>query len=88
MKHLYTKVLDREIGLRNTKYRRVHDLYGDKQFVRDLDIVNELSGHTGCVNALWYGEPIYTLSLSFTDTSLSLVGPSRESSLPRAQMIK
>ncbi|KAK7627835.1 wd and tetratricopeptide repeat protein [Phyllosticta citricarpa] len=56
MKHLYSKVLDREIGLRNTKYRRVHDLYGDRQFIRDLDIVNELSGHTGCVNALCWSK--------------------------------
>lgn len=54
MRHqLYSKLLDRELGLRDTKYSRVRDIYGDRQWIRDLDIVNELSGHSGCVNALW-----------------------------------
>lgn len=50
---LYSKLLNRELGLRDNKYARVHDIYGDRRWVRDLDIVNELSGHSGCVNALW-----------------------------------
>ncbi|KAK8191560.1 WD and tetratricopeptide repeat-containing protein [Phyllosticta capitalensis] len=72
MKHLYTKVLDREIGLRNTKYRRVHDLYGDKQFVRDLDIVNELSGHTGCVNALCWSKSGELLASGSDDQMINI----------------
>lgn len=28
-------------------------LYGSRAWVDDLDIVNELGGHSGCVNALW-----------------------------------
>lgn len=31
---------------------KVRSIYGDKNLVRNLDIVNELDGHTGCVNAL------------------------------------
>ena len=30
----------------------IKGLYGNKNWVEDLDIVNELGGHTGCVNAL------------------------------------
>ena len=43
------------------KDRSVKALYGDKSWAQDLDIVNELGGHTGCVNALRYGS---TTSLS------------------------
>ncbi|RMZ80016.1 hypothetical protein DV738_g3038, partial [Chaetothyriales sp. CBS 135597] len=32
--------------------RSIKTLYGHRSFVQDLDIVNELGGHTGCVNAL------------------------------------
>lgn len=37
--------------------RTVKSLYGDKSWVEDLDIVNELGAHTGCVNALRYTYP-------------------------------
>ena len=33
-------------------YSDVRGIYGDKTWVNDLDIVNELGGHSGCVNAL------------------------------------
>lgn len=36
----------------NTGETSVGSLYGSKKFVDDLDITNELYGHTGCVNAL------------------------------------
>ena len=39
----------------------VRRLYGNKAWVRDLDIVNELGGHTGCVNALRYASADHTL---------------------------
>lgn len=32
----------------------VRGLYGSKAWVDDLDIINELYGHKGCVNALRY----------------------------------
>lgn len=34
---------------KKTKYRK---LYTDRSLIDDLDIVNELEGHSGCVNAL------------------------------------
>lgn len=45
------RLLRRELGVR-TQYSSVSGLYGDHEFVQDLDIVNELEGHSGCVNAL------------------------------------
>lgn len=30
----------------------INKLYGDRRWVRDLDIIAELRGHDGCVNAL------------------------------------
>lgn len=32
--------------------RSVKKLYGHTSWTEDLDIVNELGGHSGCVNAL------------------------------------
>jgi nuclear receptor interaction protein len=50
---VYDRLLQREIGQAGSKYTGVHGVYGDRQWVEDMDIVNELEGHTGCVNALW-----------------------------------
>lgn len=45
------RVMNREIG--GKEYlSTIGDMYGDKLWVDELDIVNELGGHTGCVNAL------------------------------------
>jgi DDB1- and CUL4-associated factor 6 len=41
----------RESG-ETSKYNSYKGLYGDQKWVDDLDIVNELGGHNGCVNAL------------------------------------
>ena len=30
----------------------VPSLYGSRKLVEDLDIIGELGGHTGCINAL------------------------------------
>lgn len=50
---LNDRLLWREAGhsLGNTALRGI---YGDRSLVEDLDIVNELGGHSGCVNALRY----------------------------------
>jgi DDB1- and CUL4-associated factor 6 len=45
------RLLRREIG-DTSRYGHVRGIYGDKKWATDLDIVNELDGHTGCVNAL------------------------------------
>lgn len=47
------KLLKRSLG-ESRKSGSVNTLYGDKTWVQDLDIVNELGAHTGCVNALRY----------------------------------
>lgn len=54
MKHtVYDRLLRREVGQERNRYSDVRGIYGDRQWVEDMDIVNELEGHNGCVNALW-----------------------------------
>ena len=50
---VYDRLLRRELGLRKS-YCNIAGIYGDKKFIDDLDIINELGSHSGCVNALWY----------------------------------
>ncbi|KAL8704988.1 MAG: hypothetical protein Q9201_001885 [Fulgogasparrea decipioides] len=50
---LQDRLLRRELG-QSPRYTAVDGLYGDRSWVEDLDIVNELGGHSGCVNALRY----------------------------------
>lgn len=49
---LYDRLWRRESG-EPSQYASLSGIYGSKEWVDDLDIVNELGGHTGCVNALW-----------------------------------
>ncbi len=51
---IHERLLQRSIGDRPRRKTRVKDFYGDRAMIDDLDIVNELGGHTGCVNALRY----------------------------------
>lgn len=53
---LEKRLLRRELG-DNTPYSSIAGIYGDKTWIDDMDIVNELGGHTGCVNALRYSTP-------------------------------
>ncbi|KAI9798070.1 MAG: hypothetical protein M1833_004967 [Piccolia ochrophora] len=48
---LQDRLLRRELG-GTSRYSAIQGFYGDKAWVDDLDIVNELGGHSGCVNAL------------------------------------
>lgn len=48
---LRDRLLRRELGS-NPRHSKVQYLYGDRKWIHDLDIVNELDGHDGCVNAL------------------------------------
>lgn len=59
---LYDRLLRREQG-DITSYSAVRGMYGDKSWIDDMDIVNELGGHTGCVNALRYA--YYKLDAAF-----------------------
>jgi nuclear receptor interaction protein len=49
---VYDRLLRREVASDRKRYSGVSGIYGDRKWVQDLDIVNELEGHTGCVNAL------------------------------------
>lgn len=48
---LQDRLLRRELG-NKSRYSAVKGIYGDRSWIDDLDIVNELGGHSGCVNAL------------------------------------
>jgi nuclear receptor interaction protein len=48
---LQDRLLKREYG-DISRYSKIRAIYSDRQFISDLDIVNELNGHSGCVNAL------------------------------------
>ncbi|PYH90092.1 WD repeat-containing protein [Aspergillus ellipticus CBS 707.79] len=48
---LYDRIWRRESG-EVSRFASLHGIYGSKEWVEDLDIVNELGGHSGCVNAL------------------------------------
>ena len=50
---IYDRILRRELG-GTSSYSAINGIYGDKRWIDDLDIVNELGGHSGCVNALRY----------------------------------
>ena len=49
---VYDRLLKREFGQERRKYSDVRSIYGDRAWIDQLDIVNELEGHNGCVNAL------------------------------------
>ena len=48
---LEDRLLWRDLG-RPSQYSAIKGIYGDERWIDDLDIVNELGGHSGCVNAL------------------------------------
>jgi nuclear receptor interaction protein len=48
---LDVKLLRKQLGDKR-RHSSVKTIYGDRSWINDLDIVNELGGHTGCVNAL------------------------------------
>jgi len=54
---LSDRLLRRELQDSAGRSRKVRSIYGDKNWIRDLDIVNELDGHSGCVNALRSAAP-------------------------------
>jgi hypothetical protein len=84
---LSDRLLRRELQDSAGRSRKVRSIYGDKNWVRDLDIVNELDGHSGCVNALRFDIPPPAAHLDVSDMAVTLVGPSQVAFLPRAPMI-
>jgi nuclear receptor interaction protein len=69
---LSDRLLRRELQDSAGGLRKVRSIYGDKNWVRDLDIVNELDGHSGCVNALRFVTPPSAKHLRGVLTCLSL----------------
>lgn len=58
---VHDRLLRRELG-NTSQYAGIRGIYGAKEWIEDLDIVNELGGHTGCVNALRYGPSLFAVS--------------------------
>jgi nuclear receptor interaction protein len=57
------RLLRRELQDSAGGLRKVRSIYGDKNWIHDLDIVNELDGHSGCVNALRFAIPPSVIQL-------------------------
>lgn len=69
---LSTKLLARELncpGFRAPDYRK---LWADRSLITDLDIVNELDGHSGCVNALSWSRSGHLLASGSDDQHLNI----------------
>lgn len=71
---IYTKLYARELASPAVRaptiaYRR---LYSDLSLVADLDIINELDGHSGCVNALSWSKSGQLLASGSDDQHLNI----------------
>lgn len=64
---VYDRLLEREVGQQRRTYTDIRGIYGDQHWVDDLDIVNELEGHNGCVNALRYVYILLQLHTALAD---------------------
>ncbi|KAI9839127.1 MAG: hypothetical protein M1819_003120 [Sarea resinae] len=73
------RLLRRELG-DTSRYSAIQGLYGDRSFVDDLDIVNELGGHSGCVNALCWSRSGRLLASGSDDQHLNIHSYQPESS--------
>ncbi|KAK5944270.1 hypothetical protein PMZ80_003551 [Knufia obscura] len=65
------KLLKRSIAQKRF-HQSVRPLYGDHAWAKDLDIVNELGAHTGCVNALSWSTSGRLLASGSDDTYLNI----------------
>ena len=54
---VYDRLARREVSLGPQRYTGIRGIYGDRHWIENLDIVNELEGHSGCVNALRWAPP-------------------------------
>jgi nuclear receptor interaction protein len=67
---IYDRILRRELG-DESHYSRIPGVYGSKEWIDEMDIVNELGGHTGCVNALKY---VLSIMVAVRFTSITVDG--------------
>ncbi|KAL8950097.1 MAG: hypothetical protein Q9222_003842 [Ikaeria aurantiellina] len=65
------RLFSRELG-HPSRYNNIRGLYGDQSWVEDLDIVNELGGHSGCVNALSWSSSGRLLASGSDDQHLNI----------------
>ncbi|KAF2461369.1 hypothetical protein BDY21DRAFT_331920 [Lineolata rhizophorae] len=77
--HLPDRLLRREQG-DTSRYSKIRGIYGDKKWIDDMDIVNELTGHSGCVNALSWSRSGGLLASGSDDTFVNLYSYHPESS--------
>ncbi|KAK7179292.1 hypothetical protein DPSP01_005714 [Paraphaeosphaeria sporulosa] len=78
---VYDRLLERELATgRNKRYSSVLGLYGDRQWAQDMDIVNELEGHNGCVNALCWSTSGRLLASGSDDHRINIHSYQPESS--------
>ncbi|KAJ5086127.1 hypothetical protein N7532_010898 [Penicillium argentinense] len=68
---LYDLLWRRECGDRSP-YAALRSIYGHQEWINDLDIVNELGGHTGCVNALSWSRSGRLLASGSDDQHLNI----------------
>ncbi|KAL5052071.1 hypothetical protein BDW71DRAFT_213043 [Aspergillus fruticulosus] len=76
---LYDRIWRREAGGASTT-ANIRGIYGSKEWVSDLDIVNELGGHSGCVNALSWSRSGRLLASGSDDFHLNIYSYQPDSS--------
>ncbi|KAG5289574.1 WD domain-containing protein [Histoplasma ohiense] len=76
---LEKRLLRRELG-EYTPFSSIAGIYGDKTWIEDMDIVNELGGHTGCVNALSWSTSGRLLASGSDDQHLNIYSYQPDSS--------
>ncbi|CAI7594774.1 unnamed protein product [Penicillium pancosmium] len=76
---LYDRLWRRECGDLSS-YAGLRGIYGGKEWVENLDIVNELGGHTGCVNALSWSRSGRLLASGSDDQHLNIYSYQPDSS--------
>ncbi|KAJ5207434.1 hypothetical protein N7472_003882 [Penicillium cf. griseofulvum] len=76
---IYDRLWRRECG-ESLQYAGLRGIYGSKEWVNDLDIVNELGGHTGCVNALSWSSSGRLLASGSDDKHLNIYSYQPDSS--------
>ena len=63
-----------------SEYASIRGIYGSREWIDELDIVNELGGHTGCVNALSWSRSGKLLASGSDDTHLNIYSYQPDSS--------
>ena len=67
-----SKLYSRELSEHAVRSRTHRKLYSDRSLINDLDIVNELDGHSGCVNALSWSKSGNLLASGSDDQHLNI----------------